>query len=283
MATALVSGKATAAAPSRPHCLAAPLPLGRTDGPSVWRAEKGRRRRESGWNGTEWMEGVLPPPSLSPSLLARLCAARTTALSGRPPSGAAAAAHLSGTGPRGGRKEDEDDDRGEEDGRRNEGRSRGGGLSPPLSEESNRGAERRGKSKPTKLLLLPSRLSSLLLSSTLLTSPPHAPLSPPLPCGASFVLPPFLPANYIIYAAIHGMKEIHSRRRISKLRGVETGPPLTRREIFPGSHTRARASRRGDGWMPKEPFSSMTDRSSLRARSLVPWFFRSRPSRTRPH
>ena len=59
-----------------------------------------------------------------------------------PPSGAAAA-HLSGTGPRGGRKEDEDD-RGEEDGRRNEGRSRGGGLSLPPSEESNR--ERSGHS-----------------------------------------------------------------------------------------------------------------------------------------
>ena len=171
---------------------------------------------------------------------------------------------------RGGRKEE----------RRSE--SRRGPLSLPPSEESNRGAERRGKSKPTKLLLLPSRLSSLLLSSTLLTSPPHAPLSPPLPCGASFVLPPFLPANYIIYAAIHGMKEIHSRRRISKLRGVETGPPLTRREIFPGSHTRARASRRGDGWMPKEPFSSMTDRPSAPVRSF-PGSFAAVPPAPVPH
>ena len=59
---------------------------------------------------------------------------------------------------------------GKKDGRK-EGRSRGG-LSPSLpdvTEESNREEERRGKSKPTKLLLL---------SPPLLASSPHAPLIP---------------------------------------------------------------------------------------------------------
>ena len=158
-------------------------PSSRTDGPSVWRAEKGRRRRESGWNGTEWMEGVLPPPSSSPPLLARLSAARTTALSGHPLAPPLISLER-GHGADGRRT------RTTEARRTEEGTKVGVERGPlPPSEESNRGAERRGKSKPTKLLLLPA---SPLFSSPLLSLLPHLmPRSPflssilPLPCGAA--------------------------------------------------------------------------------------------------
>ena len=150
-------------------------------------------------------------------------------------------------------------------GRKKERRSQSRGPLPP-SEESNRGTERRGKSKPTKLLLLPSRLYSLLLSSTLLTSPPHAPLSPPLPCGASFVLPPFLPANYIIYADIHGMKEIHSRRGISKVEGSGDETLHSRHEISPA---RTRTSLKTRRWMDAKRALFVNDRSPLPLRSFA--------------
>ena len=89
-------------------------------------------------------------------------------------------------------------------------RRRRGPLRPTLlkkATEKRRGEdseERRGKSKPTKLLLL----------ALLASSPPHAPLSPPLWRLFRLSLLLFLRANYIIYAVCG--------RRFIGGRGVET-------------------------------------------------------------
>ena len=94
--------------------------------------------------------------------------------------------------------------------RRTEGKKVAGGERglDDVTEESNReersGSEGRGEGKANQQsFFFPSLPASL-------TSCPALPLlSPPFPCGASFVLLLFLRANYIIYDAVHPRKEIH--------------------------------------------------------------------------
>ena len=162
---------------------------------------------------------------------------------------------------RGGRKEE----------RRSESR---GPLSPSLRRKQQRsGEEREKQTNKASPPSFPTLLSSPLLHSPYF--PTSCPALPPLPCGASFVLPPFLPANYIIYADIHGMKEIHSSRGISKVEGSGDETLHSRHEISPA---RTRASLKTRRWMDAKRALFVNDRSPLRARPFARSLVLSLPS-----
>lgn len=122
-----------------------------------------------------------------------------TARPAGPPTGARCASIWNGgTGRTDGRR------RGGKEGRKERRSPEERGASTTLLKKATekRGADRRGEEREKQTNKASSSPPSLPHS-------PHAPLSPPFPCGASFVLLLFLRANYIIYDAVHPRKEIH--------------------------------------------------------------------------